>query len=162
MSKGCAEVIGGLVGLAILGVGTWGSYTLGAVLGFYGPVGFIVGAGVISAGILGVCVAGAALYGVGLLCKSAFTKTRDYFRTVSAERAARREREQTLAAANMSTRSITHNLNQHSSASRPVPSAPPANTTNLYPPLYQPPRTVRAEQDNPYYAPPTGYRSYGY
>lgn len=161
MRNSGAEIIGGLVGLALFGVGTWGSYAIGATLGFYGPVGFVVGAGVIAGAILGLCVASVGLYVAGLACKSAYTATRNYFRSLSAERAARREQEQALAASNMSTRTIMQNVNNNASVSKSATpaSAPPVYTPNMYPPLYQSPRTIREERDNPYYAPPTAYRS---
>lgn len=162
MRNSGAEIIGGLLGLALLGVGTWGSCAIGATLGYFGPVGFVIGAGVIAGGILGLCVAGVGLYVAGLACKSAYTTTRDYFRSLSAERAARREQEQALAASHMSTRTIMQNVNNNTSVSNSatLASAPPAYASNMYQPLYQSPRTLRAERGNPYYAPPTAYRSF--
>ena len=161
MRNSGAELIGGLFGIAILGLGTWGSYAIGSALGFYGSFAFITGAGVIAGGILGLCVVGVGLYCAGVACKAAFTTTRDYFRSLSAERAARREREQALVASNMSTRTIMQNVNNNTSVSKSAmpASAPPAYTSNMYPPLYQSQRTIREERDNPYYAPPTAYRN---
>lgn len=161
MRNSGAEIIGGLVGIALLGVGTWGSYAIGAALGFYGTFGFLTGAGVIAAGILALCVVGVGLYCAGVACKAAYTTTRDYFHSLSVERAARREQAQIAANTQSSTRTITQNLTYNTASSTPAtPSAPSSYTSNMYPPLYQQPQSTRDERDNPYYAPPAAYRSF--
>jgi len=125
--------------MAFFGLGIWGSYAIGAALGFYGVIGFACGAGIIAAGLIGATVVGVGIYAAVKGVQSICSKIGDWFRNRREERSWQR-RQQELLQNNQNTRVINDalyqsNQRQQQRAVQPEPVRIPDEYTQ--PPQYQ-------------------------
>jgi hypothetical protein len=159
MGQSIVKLIALLLLIACFGLGIWGSYAIGAALGFYGTIGFACGAGIIAAGLIGVIVVGTGIYAAVKGVQSLCSKIGDWFRSRRAERA-EQCRQQDQIQQNQNTAVIndrlygSHQRNQ-TAAQQEYAELPPEYTR---PPQYQQaPADARAPADN-YNFQPKQYR----